>query len=812
MTKHILARTLSLLMLLVFFGAQSFAATFKPLDVSEFLVEPNSEATFRFEILSQEGEKPETVDSQTLRVLDARGNVRELPKTVRHEEETVTVTLTLPQGYWELVFGEDRFGIVALPKCDEKLDAFFAIDGALSWLVQDDTLREGIVKLARKSGIGMVRERFRLSSLAKAPGVFDWEANNRYETLRKTYKKHGVEIQELFHDAPAWMGKTKVYPKDLNAFADAAGKIAERWEPYWGAIEVWNEPDIFFGGNLPADQYVAVVKAFSYRMREDGRNTPIIGGVVAHHHEDWLAAAKASNLLDIVDIFSFHTYDRAPSMERLIGRFRDYSPLPLWLTECGRPWKKGPDRPPLEQDFESVTDIIMKGVESKCCGVERYFPFVLPYYEENDNNFGMLDRSGTPLRSFAGYAQMIRTLAHTDYLGDLKPECYELVDAESRSNIQRARVFKKASGEAILVLYTGEMKPLRLKTRFPVTKIESVLGEPLPLDKGTMTVTDGLVYVFCDQIEERMIEKNTEAMRLLTLAKKSYDNKASQIMRHSPVVAVYDYDEDNITPDSAGYRATKKIDKPLPMAMRVYNLSRETHEFLIEERANGPSFFMRESRFSLPGGEMRRILNEAYLQPFEETEFYHFDTNVHSPEAIQCMSLKFFTEPSLEGQLKKHPNAKALPISKERWSKNVPGGAKLEIEGENHGVRFSVEFGEGDKWCYPNLSLPEEFRLTHEGGFLARVRCTGETTVRMFLFEEGSGSGYLSEDARISCPADGQWHVFHVPIRAFHYNASTPPDPDGALDLEKVKRISIGFNTQSQTATLEIDALYFYEK
>lgn len=49
--------------------------------------------------------------------------------------------------------------------------------------------------------------------------------------------------------------------------------------------------------------------------------------------------------------------------------------MPLWLTESGRPWKQGPDRPPIDQDQTSALDITMKGIESQACGIARYFPF-----------------------------------------------------------------------------------------------------------------------------------------------------------------------------------------------------------------------------------------------------------------------------------------------------------------------------------------------------------------------------------------------------------------------------------------------------
>jgi hypothetical protein len=57
-------------------------------------------------------------------------------------------------------------------------------------------------------------------------------------------------------------------------------------------------------------------------------------------------------------------------MEALAGRFREWltehkhDAMPLWLTECGRPWPRGTDRPAAEPDQESALDITMKAVEA----------------------------------------------------------------------------------------------------------------------------------------------------------------------------------------------------------------------------------------------------------------------------------------------------------------------------------------------------------------------------------------------------------------------------------------------------------------
>ena len=115
------------------------------------------------------------------------------------------------------------------------------------------------------------------------------------------------------------------------------------------------------------------------------------------------------------------------------------------------------------------------------------------------------------------------------------------------------------------------------------------------------------------------------------------------------------------------------------------------------------------------------------------------------------------------------------------------------------------------------MVLPEDMKLTETGGIYAKIRYTGEGTIpRIFLFDMPSGAGYLSKDAFMDPFAglkegEGTWYVIVIPFTAFKHNSSTPPPPDGALDFNRLREISFGFNTDAQTATLEIEELWVYE-
>ncbi len=350
-------------------------------------------------------------------------------------EGMVAVKLRPFQGYLDVQFTrtKQRFGVVSLAAFQGDRDPFFAIDGALSWLVGDDRSREGLVAVAGRSGISMVRERLTWGSVHSAPSHWDWEGRARFDSLRKTYEKYGLAVLEMAHDSPGWLGQVGRYPENLVGAAESWTSIARRWQPRWGAMEVWNEPDISFGDNLPADQYVPLARAISYGLWRERIKTPVVGGVMAYCNQEFLKTAAANGLLECIDAFSFHNYGEAMGMEAFIERYRTWleqsgaGSMPLWITECGRPWKKGPDRPAAEQDAASALEITMKAVESRACGIARYFPFVYPYYDEGPNNFGMMDKRGTPLRSMAAYAQLIRVLAGLQYQGDLNRKPAEIL-------------------------------------------------------------------------------------------------------------------------------------------------------------------------------------------------------------------------------------------------------------------------------------------------------------------------------------------------------------------------------------------------
>ncbi|MCL2346989.1 MAG: CIA30 family protein, partial [Planctomycetaceae bacterium] len=437
----------------------------------------------------------------------------------------------------------------------------------------------------------------------------------------------------------------------------------------------------------------------------------------------------------------------------------------------------------------------MKGVESKCCGVARYFPFVLPYYEENDNNFGMLDRQGTPLRSMAGYTQMIRVLAHTEYVGDLK----------NFSKVMRARVFHsqnaKKDDNAVIVLYTGNMPPMEL-TELPATleviKAESVTGETLPTNP--LVITNGLIYLFA-KVPENLIDTDTQAMKMLEGSKKPHVKREA-----IPFVTVFDSDQFNA--NSMGYRINRDMGTELRIPFTVYDFSNiieiDSMRFsrilpdIVKTGVLYQSIGVKPQRFE------DRISFDKALESLEEIQFkYLFEARQRFASNIirDTISFRFLNELTWDGLLENYKDNAPLDISPEKWTPSSSGNMSIDAA-ENGGVVIKCTFGNVDKWCYPRIAVLEGIELVKYSGVILRARTQGETTPRFFLHERDTGAGYMTEAPLF--PADGEWHAVYIPFDRLVYCGATPSDPNGKLDLENVDTLSIGFNTKSPEATLEI--------
>ena len=145
-----------------------------------------------------------------------------------------------------------------------------------------------------------------------------------------------------------------------------------------------------------------------------------------------------------------------------------------------------------------------------------------------------------------------------------------------------------------------------------------------------------------------------------------------------------------------------------------------------------------------------------------------------------------------------------LPIRESsRWTPAIGANGTMHIDATSEAAwRLRVQFGEGDRWVYPVFKLPDGVRMESYSGMVIRARCHTQAEARVFLWEGDAGVGYITPQPIV--PADGQWHLAVIRFADLVLSTANSPDPNNRLDLDQVRRISIGMNSKAAENTLEV--------
>lgn len=847
-----------------------------PVDYPQFWFSPDKESEILF--VSKNGEDPDTAyiirDSNGKEILSSRGSIRRFEpdqmnvngqlvkihsgagsdqrKPDSMPEKYLSIKLTLPQGYYEMEFPGTKqfFGLGVLPletrTKDSKSDPFFAIDGALSGLARTNDIRKGLIQSAKKIGIDMIRERISWQRLESAENDFKW--TGRYsDEYRFFYKENGVEVLELFHDSPSWIGQIeKKYPKDLNKARKSWRTIAKKWSPTWGAIEIWNEPEISFGAKLPADQYAPLLKSLYQMFKAEGISVPIVGGVNATFNETWLNSAAESRMLDHCDVYSFHTYQKANQVENLYNKYHlwlkkyGHTGMPVWITECGRPWKIGPARAEGREDLLSAIDIVMKGCEARACGFDRYFPFVYSYYEERQNNFGMTGKEGSPLRSIVAYAEMIRLLSGTEYLGDWK---------NTLSGVLRARIFADAKGKKILVLYRPQFQDgVRIDLPFVPTFVETVTGEKIDPRQKSFDFNDGFLYVGIPDSASIDMDKETLLGRIRKERKKARTEELQKIAQRipsnlAPFVLRFDHKsikEMTYTPDK--YVLSTKVPEEIKLCFDIFHfdclnsgrsstdgpivkgdcIESKSREFRIdvsEKRLFGDMAVQVPKTIQVKSGQSGRFEIKLRTDGISVVNPCSIDVSIRSGRFSDTVHLNLIREIDTENfsidQIKKYlSKIKRIPMTNsQKWHPSCAKCGTMKFLAKDQRPKesecsFDVKFKQGDRWIYP-LFDPDMSDMSSYDGFFVFARAESKdpktTSVSMLIEEEGGENWITSTDI---IPADEKWHLAFVPFKNFHFLQAFR---NGIFENNRVNVLKFGCNTKDEEFKMDLRALYLYK-
>lgn len=733
------------------------------------------------------------------RVLDYTGREVEAKVELGADRRRVLgFTPALPRGFYEIVSegGGDATGFIVQDATGAN-DSFFAIDSAISWLAKPAE-RAGLIGGLPALGISHSRERLSWNAIHPAGDRREWETARVYDTTRRHYAASGVKVLEMFHDAPRWLGAAQggKFPDDLIGAAASWREIALRWHDTWRALEVWNEPDIIFGGNQPADQYLPLVKTIRHTMRSSGIDLPLVGGAIAYLNRDYLEVAARNGLLDESDAFSFHYYGDPLGMEKHIAEIRTWlrahgaEGKPLWLTECGSRWMgDAAARPTTAEQATTALAFGMNTVEAKACGIEVFFPFVYVRYNEGPKNFGMLDAAGAPLRSMAAYAQALRALSGASYVGD--------IPASEIPSAKRIRVFERGDEDAVVVVYTGEAKSDgTLVVPFPVVEARGADGRALAADaEGVLPCVDGLAYLRVRRaaIVDRL-KRDTEAARLNRVR---LEAPAVPTVAHIVLQPVIDIAK--VTASSRGYYLPEQL-KVLDLELRVNNFSNEAAKVRLRPDHGAPIDL--EVPATARAKQALKIQVADLAASADGVAYYTVKSEAADGSRVSSVVLPFILPQGLQKHLQGAAYQFNLPIAElHRWRlNNAAARARFIPRGAEAAWGLEVKFNqEAERWAYPQFTLPQEVDLDRVQGVLLRARARPGAAVRVMAWSGKDDPRYTSFPV---IPADGQWHVAYVPFSSFM--SAEAGKPIG----HALRQISVGFNSKEESARLEVSDLY----
>ncbi len=770
-----------------------------------FILEPGVAHTLTWQAQSI-GREP----SAPFEVVDYWGRSVTAGKAAVAADGKVTTEVSLDHGYYEVRFPEagETFGLMALPKPDQEADQFFGMDAALSELERRPAMRKSLAIAMKRSGIAMARERYNVGMSNHNVDVWQWDAGTRQDEMRKIYAEAGLDILEIVRHGVGHphlgRNQTSGFYTNYPQFARSFREIALRYQDGWAACEVWNEPD---HGSTPADQYVTMVKAASYAANEAGMTMPLVSGVFAAIPPGaYFDTCAANGMLEHSDAVSFHSYDRATAFEGVVWNCRQWliasgqAAMPIWITECGHPWQTGPARASMKQDMVSASEIVMKGIEAKACGVASYHPFVLVAYAEGDRSFGMMGREVTPMRSYAAYARSAVILRDARYIGDLR---------HTDESLRRARVFQTPTDEWIAVLFTGEPNAdAGVTLPLQPERIEGIDGRALTaLDSGAVPVPDGLAYAWLDAAAAKPhLITDTRAAELL----RASEGWKPRPRTSSPIVLEFRFEDASVRTTPRRYIVPAEQLGEFAFTVRAHNLSESAHTVTLQPRGSEDRTIGQPQTIevgALASMDVSWVIDLESFVDVAEVRFIHVAAEAPGLNRITPLAIPMITEGDLLQHLARHSTVLQLPVrTASHWSNNIVGHGRMNVVETEGSARFDLTFNGGDRWAFPQLKMPDGVDLSEATGLLVRARIARwSRDVGLLLWLDDGRESFQLLDL---FPPDGNWHVIYVPFEELKPRSGHPAAQNARFDPKRLRSLALGMVTGSgENNVLEISDL-----
>lgn len=327
-------------------------------------------------------------------------------------------------GWYELILydGINEIGRTCFSVIDEAFDSDlpFAMDFASAWLTDNERDISRLSDAARKVGISYIRERYRWNETEGTKGNYNF---NITDYNIDAVDGFGFKKLAMFSDTPLWASESGFLCNDLFDIYEFQKRFAQRYGDTVSVMEVWNEEDTSFASET-ADEFAAFFKAAAIGIADgnaDMRKT--FGGFAQDpSNTDFIDILMQNDVMDYSDIYNYHSYTHGDEiLSQNIDKIKAHRDLLIdygfgdderWVTEGGVGASDSDEK-------LQARAVITAYCQSFAYGVDKHFWFVLPYYEENTNQFGMFNDDNTPRPAYNALSVLTNMLGKAEYKGEL---------------------------------------------------------------------------------------------------------------------------------------------------------------------------------------------------------------------------------------------------------------------------------------------------------------------------------------------------------------------------------------------------------
>jgi len=741
------------------------------------------------------------------------------------EKETSTSSkefkIPLPQlepGYYILQIEASGEGIIAndeeisfgvinpLPKDFNRKESPICLDAGMSWSYAPDEKRLDLAcYLAEIAGIGLLRDRLSWGEVEKEEGKYDW---GKYEQAAKAQARHNITVYQIFHDCPAWasielMGGRKAWnipPKDPIYVYRMVNRLVKDLGKYVRYFEVWNEPNIGFFNGRPED-YAAILKAAYLGAKDGDPYFGILIGSAAGTPGDFYERVYENDVGGYFDIYNQHWYGSPEDLFNFIPgsvisqlRKHGLENKPIWMTEMGM--RAYPDE---NGDFKEIErQQASYLVRAYACafanGISKFFYFYLcEFLEGSVSLWGIVRSDLTPKPTYIALANLIRQLGEAKCIGWKRIDDTYLI------------AFKRNKDENVIVAWGKEGKNITIPAKGPVVDIVGKViqkeeNKPVP---RTIPLSNMPIYI--RGLSDREISLLQLNPPLPTSDWKPTPDKELDTKR------VWLQLEINPGQPRSGDEREKwgafiEPGKPFVVRAWVRNYS--------DKPAAATLICQPDDVFSLQGEREVKIRVEGWQSGYHD--FVLIGQNIVQGQVIGVSVIMETQNHREKGRV--YVISRTSDVKAKEESLIIDGDCDINQTIQNNSPTTQVEIskdeaikfenkksikigakivGRGDAWVFPQIALPKDLDLSKFKGLEiwsyvpeGKEKNTG---LLVQLIEEGGGTWMIGGMRSLR---EGGWRR-DVLLFSSAQPTQWGPDPDGKLELEKVRRIMIGWGGYS---------------